>query len=118
MSDIRRIYHNDFGIAFQWKQDLEKDRHNQFQVIFRDTGFYLTLSQLENFSKLVQQAANRGRCAACQANNNCRSILLKTPASTIDLAVSEKELNDISDLLEGTLFQIKLDRYLKDVCSN
>ena len=118
MSDIRRIYHNDIGIDFQWKQDIAKNKHNKFQVIFRDTGFYLTLSQIENFAKLVQQAVSRGCCSACQANNNCRSILLKTPASIIDLAVSEKELESISDLMEGTLFQIKLNRYLNDVCSN
>jgi hypothetical protein len=36
----------------------------------------------------------------------------------VDLAVSREELESISDLIEGTLFQIKLDRYLKDVCSN
>jgi uncharacterized protein YjaZ len=118
MSDIRSIYHNDFGIAFQWKQDLAKNKHNQFQVIFRDTGFYLSLSKLEDFAKLVQQATNRNCYANCKASNNCRSILLKTPASMVDLAVSREELESISDLIEGTLFQIKLDRYLKDVCSN
>ncbi|PTX60572.1 hypothetical protein C8N46_106218 [Kordia periserrulae] len=118
MSDIQRIYYNDFGIAFQWKQDLEKKKYNQFQVIFRDTGFYLTFSQLENFAKLVKQAANRGCCNECKATNNCRSILLKTPAANVDLAVSTKELNHISDLLEGTLFHIKLNRYLEDVCWN
>ncbi|MEM6719864.1 MAG: hypothetical protein AAF611_11135 [Bacteroidota bacterium] len=118
MSDIQRIYHNDFGIAFQWKQDLAKNKNNQFQVIFRDTGFYLTLSQLEGFASLVQQASDRGCCAGCKANNNCRSILLKTPAKNVDLAVSEEELDSIADLIDGTLFQIKLDRYLKDVCRN
>lgn len=118
MSDIRRIYHNDIGIAFQWKQDLAKNKHNQFQVIFRDTGFYLTLPQMENFAKLIQQAVNRGCCKDCKAQHNCRSILLKTPASTVDLAVSEEELQSISDLIEGTLFQIKLREYLKGVCSN
>ncbi|MFK7748379.1 MAG: DUF6686 family protein [Kordia sp.] len=118
MSDIQRIYHNDIGIAFQWKQDIAKNRHDHFQVIFRDTGFYLTLQQLENFAKLVQQAVSRGCCKECKANNNCRSILLKTPAANVDLAVSEKELEAISDLMEGTLFQIKLDRYLNDVCRN
>ncbi|WP_420571093.1 hypothetical protein [Kordia sp.] len=118
MSDIRRIYHNDIGIAFQWKQDLAKNRHDKFQVIFRDTGFYLTLSQIENFAKFVKQAAARDCCKDCKAQKNCRSILLKTPASTVDLAVSEKELRSISDLMEGTLFQIKLDGYLKDICSN
>lgn len=118
MSDIRRIYHNDIGIAFQWKQDIAKNKHNKFQIIFRDTGFYLTLPQIENFAKLIQQAVSRGCCSACKVTNNCRSILLKTPATIIDLAVSEKELVSISDLIEGTLFQIKLDRYLNDVCSN
>ena len=118
MSDIRRIYHNDIGIAFQWKQDIAKNKHHQFQVIFRDTGFYLSLPQLENFAKLIQQAVTRGCCSACQANNTCRSILLKTPAANVDLAVSEKELESISDLMEGALFQIKLDDYLRDVCRN
>lgn len=118
MSDIRHIYHNDIGIAFQWKQDLAKNKHDRFQVIFRDTGFYLTLSQIENFSKLIKQASSRGCCKECKAANNCRSILLKTPASNVDLAVSEKELHTISDLIEGTLFQIKLDDYLKNVCKN
>lgn len=118
MSEIRRIYHNDIGIAFQWKQDIAKNKHNKFQIIFRDTGFYLTLSEIESFAKFIQQAVSRDCCSACKANNNCRSILLKTPAATIDLAVSEKELKSISDLIEGTLFQIKLDHYLKDVCRN
>ncbi|EDP96951.1 DUF6686 family protein [Kordia algicida OT-1] len=118
MSDIHRIYHNDIGIAFQWKQDLAKNKHDRFQVIFRDTGFYLTLSQLKNFAKLIEQAANRGYCKDCKAKNNCRSILLKTPAANVDLAVSEKELETISDLIEGTLFQIHLRTYLNDLCRN
>ena len=118
MSDIQRIYHNDIGISFQWKQDLAKKKHDKFQVIFRDTGFYLTLPQIENFSKFIKQAASRGCCEDCKAQNNCRSILLKTPASNVDLAVSEQELESISDLMEGTLFQIKLDHYLNDMCRN
>ncbi|WP_430411099.1 DUF6686 family protein [Kordia sp.] len=117
MSDIHKIYHNDIGISFQWKQDVQKN-NPKFQVIFRDTGFYLTIEEIEKFSKFVTQAVNRGCCKDCKAKNNCRSILLKTPAKTVDLAVSEKELETISDLMKGTLFQIKLDDYLNDVCRN
>ncbi|WP_298417679.1 hypothetical protein [uncultured Kordia sp.] len=115
MSDIHRIYHNDIGISFQWKQDIKKN-NPKFQVIFRDTGFYLTIEEIENFSKFAKQAVNRGCCKDCKAKNNCRSILLKTPATTVDLAVSEQELKTISDLIEGTLFQIKLNEYLKNIC--
>jgi hypothetical protein len=117
MSDIKRIYHNNIGISFQWKQDVEKN-NQKFQVIFRDTGFYLSIQEIENFSKFVKQAVERGCCEDCQAKQKCRSILLKTPATTVDLAVSEQELQSISDLIEGTLFQIKLDDYLKNVCMN
>lgn len=117
MSDIHKIYHNDIGIAFQWKIDIERN-NPKFQVIFRDTGFYLTIQEIENFSKFAQQAVARGGCSACKAKQKCRSILLKTPAKTVDLAVSEKELEAICDLIEGTLFQIKLNQYLNDVCSN
>lgn len=118
MSDIRRIYHNDIGIAFQWKQDLAKNKDHKFQVIFRDTGFYLTIQEIENFSKFIKQAVERGCCKDCQAKQKCRSILLKTPANTVDLAVSEQELQSIYDLIEGTLFHIKLNDYLKNVCWN
>lgn len=117
MSDIHRIYYNDIGIAFQWKQDIEKN-NSKFQLIFRDTGFYLTIEEIENFFKFVKQAIARGCCKDCKAKGNCRSILLKTPATTVDLAVSEKELVSISDLIEGALFQIKLDNYLKSICNN
>jgi hypothetical protein len=117
MSDIHKIYHNTIGIAFQWKQDVDKNNH-KFQVIFRDTGFYLTVQEIENFSKFVKQAVERGCCKDCKTKRNCRSILLKTPSTTVDLAVSEEELQSISDLIEGTLFQIKLDDYLKNVCRN
>lgn len=117
MSEIHRIYHNDIGIAFQWKQDVEKN-NPKFQVIFRDTGFYLSLAEIEIFSKFAQQAVSRGCCRDCKVKQQCRSILLKTPATTVDLAVSEKELQSISDLIEGTLFQIKLNQYLNDVCNN
>ena len=117
MSDIHRIYYNDIGISFQWKQDIEKNK-SKFQVIFRDTGFYLTIKEVENFSKFVKQAVERGCCKDCQAKQTCRSILLKTPATTVDLAVSEQELQSIADLLEGTLFQINLDQYINSLCKN
>ncbi|WP_046754997.1 hypothetical protein [Kordia jejudonensis] len=117
MSDIHRIYYNDIGIAFQWKKDVERN-HPKFQVIFRDTGFYLTIQEIENFSKFIKQAVARGCCDDCKAKGNCRSILLKTPASMVDLAVSEQELKTISDLIEGTLFQINLNNYLSEICKN
>jgi len=117
MSDIHRIYYNNIGISFQWKQDIEK-RNPKFQVIFRDTGFYLTIQEIENFSKFVKQALERGCCKDCKAKGNCRSILLKTPATTVDLAVSEQELQSIADLFEGTLFQINLDQYIDSLCKN
>jgi len=117
MSDIQRIYHNTIGIAFQWKQDVEKN-NQKFQVIFRDTGFYLSIQEIENFSEFIKQAISRGCCKSCKAQQKCRSILLKTPASTVDLAVSEQELKTISDLIEGTLFQLNLDNYLKNICRN
>lgn len=118
MDDIYRIYHNEIGISFQWKQDIVKDNFNKFQVIFRDTGFYLTSEEIKQFASLVAEAKERGCCKGCKAKNNCRSILLKTPIKKVDLAVSEKELEQITDLIEGTLFQIELDLYINQICSN
>ncbi|WP_046743369.1 hypothetical protein [Kordia zhangzhouensis] len=118
MSDIQHIYHNTIGISFQWEKDLANNRNDFFQVIFRDTGFYLSFQQLESFAQLIQEAKIRGCCKNCEKNAHCRLILLKTPASQVDLAVSIEELETITDLVEGTLFQIKLKKYLNDVCRN
>ena len=49
---------------------------------------------------------------------DCRSILLQTPSNKVSLAVSSVELGQIEDLLRGTLFQLRLNNYLVDICKN
>lgn len=116
MEEINRIYYNSIGVAFQWKRDI--DSSDKVQVIFRDTGFYLSPKEISKFAFHVKQAMARGCCRNCKRRKECRSILLKTPSNIIDLAVSKEELILISDLIEGTLFQLELKDYLNRLCSN
>jgi hypothetical protein len=44
--------------------------------------------------------------------NQCDRFLLQTPAKQIDLAVSVPELHGIQDLVDGTIFKIKLKNYV------
>ena len=37
MNEIHPIYHNDFGMAFQWKRNALEDL-KKVQLIFRNTG--------------------------------------------------------------------------------
>jgi len=93
MQELVNIYKNDFGLGFYWKKDtlILNDR---IQIVFRDMG----------------QSCNTQQC--------CRSILLKTPATTIDLAINSKELALIEDLLNGILFHLSLQDYLQQLSLN
>ncbi|WP_146746648.1 hypothetical protein [Sinomicrobium soli] len=118
MNEIYCIYRNDIGIAFQWKRDIVKNNFGKLQIVFRDMGFYLSPDEVTDFYHCVKNARQFERCAECRHNREYRSILLRTPADKVDLAVNIDELYQIEDLIEGTLFQIKLDGYLNQICDN
>lgn len=118
MEEINRIYYNSIGVAFQWKRDIINNTSDKVQVIFRDTGFHLSPQEINMFASHIKEAKARGCCPDCKRRKECRSILLKTPSNLVDLAVSKEELALISDLIEGTLFQLELKDYLNRLCSN
>ena len=55
MRDLEQIYHNNFGISFYWKKEsgtiLDK-----VQLVFRETGFYLTIAELNQFCYLIEDS--------------------------------------------------------------
>lgn len=117
MNEIEQIYFNDFGVAFHWiKQD--KVLKNRIQIVFKETGFYLTNDEVQCFSEIIESTCIKLNNGGCCCRNKRNKFLLKTPIREIDLAVSENELMQIKDLVEGTLFQIRLLEYLKDICRN
>ncbi|WP_411029215.1 hypothetical protein [Spongiimicrobium sp. 3-5] len=112
MQDINPIYTNGFGVAFQWKRASLKDM-KKIQIVFRDTGLLLSKKELIQFSKNIKCTKNNNSlCKDCASNESCRALLLETPAPQVTLAINQKELNAISDLVEGTLFQLDLDNLL------
>ncbi len=116
MQDINPIYHNPFGIAFQWKRSTTKDI-KKIQMVFRDTGLLLSKHELVQFSKNIKCTMdNASLCTDCQQNEACRALLLNTPAPQVTLALSQKELDAMHDLVEGTLFQLNLDNFLGGLC--
>ncbi len=117
MKEIEQIYYNDFGVAFYWKIDgkVYKDR---IQVVFKETGFYFLETEIKEFSQIVCDMACTTDACNCSFRNKCHRFLLKTPVREIDLAVSQQELLNIKDLLQGTLFNIEMSYYINKVCKN
>lgn len=112
--EILKIYNNDIGISFQWlntSSDLT-------QVIFRDTGFHLSEEEIELFLEKVDDAKVQKQCGQCKLGDDCKSILLQTPSNKVSMAVSRVELGQIEDLLRGTLFQLRLNVYINELCKN
>lgn len=106
MEEIEIIYQNNIGISFYWKEHTDKSK---IQVIFKDVGFLLDSSELFLFSSQCQQSLSSSKCGNCH-NPNCKSYLLKTPSSKIDLAVSKNELKEIEALLHQTVEKISLKK--------
>lgn len=112
MKEIKQIYYNDTGTSFYWKKENEVFL-DKVQLIFRETGFYFTKEELEQFKHCIEDSYSQNKCCdTCALKNKCYKFLLKTPCSQIDLAVSMDELTALKDLVEGTLFKINLDDYL------
>ena len=117
MQDIHPIYQNKFGVSFQWKRNIVQNL-TKVQLVFRDTGLLLTKEELLLFSSNIQHTSdNKSLCSECIENTSCRALLVDSPAAQISFAFNLKELEDLKDLVEGTIFQMELDNYLGDICS-
>ena len=114
MENVIKIYDNNIGISFRWK-GMDS---NLTQIIFNDTGFHLTENEIEEFLEKVVDSKLQRNCSTCIKGENCKSILLQTPSEKVSMAVSQVELGQIDDLLKGTLFQLRLNSYLADMCKN
>lgn len=112
MEDLQFIYRNDFGLAFYWKKKQAK-----VQVVFRNTGFYLNLEEIKIFQQHVLETLDQQCCEKCKTSKKCRSLLLRTPSEKIELAVNREELEEINELLGGTIFKLQQQEYLK-YCAN
>jgi hypothetical protein len=118
MDDINTIYYNEFGIAFQWIKTPGKDS-NKIQLVFKDTGVYVTENELELFSLIIENTlSSLCVCEGCQRKDSCKSYLLQTPFGQISFAMTLKELNDVDDLITGTIFQLRLDNMLQNQSIN
>ena len=107
MQGIDKIYSNDIGISFYWKADAMK-AHRKIQLIFRDTGFLLTIEELKSFATFCELACIKSNCADCKLGHDCKNLLLKTPSDKIDLAVSRNELTQITSLIDKTILKAEV----------
>lgn len=112
MNDIKLLFHNDFGMAFHWKE-VETIHTEKIQLVFRNTGLLFQLAQLKRFKGQIDQSIETCTlCAVCRANRDCRVLLLETPVAELSFAVSYYELHLISELVSGALFQIEMNTVL------
>ena len=114
MSNINPLYHNAFGVAFEWKRCPTKKMY-KVQLVFRDTGLQLSLEELRQFAKTITTTLNNAPlCEHCGKDETCRALLLETPIHQVSFAMSLKELRALKELVEGTLFQLSLNNLLKN----
>ncbi|MCL6217904.1 hypothetical protein [Zunongwangia pacifica] len=120
MDDVDIIYHNETGISFTWKNGIDNANEKRIQLVFKNMGFYLLPEEVVLFSENIQTAKRRHpKCFHCVSSEICeRNILLKSPLQKMDFSVNAFELNEICDLVEGTIFKMRLHYYVKYMSKN
>lgn len=114
MDDINTFYYNDYGIAFQWKRCAAKNL-KKIQLVFRSTGLLLSTEELITFSNNIEKSLKlTPKCTNCEHTKSCKSILLEAPNPQTSFALSFNELENIKDLVQGTLFQLGLNNLLSE----
>lgn len=115
MDDIYTIYYNSFGIAFRWKRGTAKN-FNKIQLVFRDTGLFLTPKELihfsENIKKALKEPYNREEYGT---QNLCKTMLLEAPNPQTCFVMSYNELKLMDDLVQGSCFELNLNKLLENL---
>ncbi|WP_103069224.1 hypothetical protein [Aquimarina sediminis] len=117
MNAIDKIYSNELGISFFWKQE-KQNPISKVQLVFRDIGFLLTLNELKDFSNSCTVTIESQCCNQCNSPQQCRTLLLRTPSDKIDLAVNRDELHQIQELINGTIYRVELQDWFKNLPLN
>lgn len=110
MENASIIYQNEFAIAFYLP--TPNNSNLAAQLVFRDMGFYLTLDELKKFSCQTAEGLANRKCANCPHQDNCRSLLLRTPSSKMDLAISHNELCLLREMLDHTILRVETHNYM------
>ena len=115
MENINPLYHNTFGVAFQWKR-TSANNMLKGQLVVWDTGLLLTFKELKQFSENISRTLNASQvCQKCSQDENCKGLLLETPINQLSFAISMAELRSLEELVEGTIFQLGLDHLLHKI---
>lgn len=117
MSAIDKIYSNELGISFFWKQEKHVLRL-RVQLVFKDIGFLLSLNELKDFSGTCTTTLQTQCCSLCKDTQHCNFLLLRTPSDKIDIAVNKKELLQIQELINGTIYKIELQNWMNNLPLN
>ena len=114
-STIKTLYRNDFGISFYWQNEGQQ-LSEKVQFVFRDTGLLLSEEEILQFAKCVSKGLQTSsNCSGCQNSSECRSLIMETPLPQLGFAVSQTELLQAHELINGTIFQTKIRFYAKPV---
>ena len=117
MNAIDKIYGNEIGVAFYWKNEYQK-KSNKIQLILKDMGFLLSIDELKKFSYACTIAKDSKHCSCNDISGSCNTLLLRTPSQNVDLAVTKVELNYIETLINHTIFEVELKGWIKNMPLN
>lgn len=107
---MKLLYKNDYGATF--RLDDSPNPACELQLIIGTVGFFMSQTDLINFSKIVNKSDQPCTCEEC-GGNQCNKIWYTNSLIDVCLKVDEVILPKIKDLIKGTQFMLNIDATLE-----
>ncbi len=103
LNQVHTIYKNTIGMSYQWNSFFDPSLPIQLKIA------EVSIYDLKDFLNALQNTSSLNcKCTTCDRNSRCKAIQFKQGQTEIKIRVNANELNDICDLIQGTLFQLEL----------
>lgn len=114
LNEIDRLYANKIGITFCWKHEsLLSYYQEKINIIFKDTALLFNIIELEVFLEDIETALLKP--SSNKVSDYSNTVILDTPLSQLRFAMTKHNLEQMQDLIRGTLFQIELSMMLNEM---
>ncbi|CAM1368096.1 hypothetical protein [Tenacibaculum xiamenense] len=116
LDKVHKLHANKMGVTFLDKDEEDIDYiEKQINLLFHNTILIFNNFELNLFLDEVEDLIVNNTAGINKYSQYYKSIILETPIYQLRYVVSYNDLLLIEDLIKGTIFQIELSGFLKEI---
>lgn len=116
LEEIDKIYSNQMGITFFWKNEIDAYIENKrVNIIFSNVALLFNIIELNLFLQDIENSLYRNSFLEDKHRRYYDSIVLETPINQLRFILSYNDLSLLKDLIERTIFDIEVSNMLHEI---